>query len=153
MLFAVEFAHIYQALEKCLELRDKYIGRSLQRLGDNPRDYDGVFPGLDDDCADVSGMRPDADPKLNRGKEAPAKPWTIYPRPPPPHWHWTDKNKDIVSSDDQTTIDAKRKDEFDFAQCDIPGEHAWDFEIDDRGVFQVYEDVKGSIGSTYLLYY
>ena len=28
--------------------------KSLQRLGDNPRDYDGQFAGLDDGIAEVS---------------------------------------------------------------------------------------------------
>ncbi|THH20553.1 hypothetical protein EW146_g851 [Bondarzewia mesenterica] len=97
---APEFDHIFDSLRRCLELRDKYMTASLQRLGDNPRDYDGVFTGIDTNFADVSGVRPDAD--LTRSSPPPHegqhfKPWRIYPKPPPPHWHWTAKQT-VVSS-------------------------------------------------------
>ncbi|KAJ7575108.1 hypothetical protein C8J56DRAFT_1007804 [Mycena floridula] len=133
-----ELVNIFSSLQKCLSLRDKYIARSLQRLGDNPRDHDGVFPGVDEDMADVSGMRPDADFTHNRPPEQPGEKWKIYPKPPPPHWHWTDKFK-VVSSDGDAV---KGNDEFEFSQCEIPGEHPWGFKIDERGVYQVYEDVE-----------
>ncbi|KAA1469716.1 AMP deaminase [Dentipellis sp. KUC8613] len=56
-----EFGHLFDVFRRCLELRDKYIARSLQRLGDNPRDHDGVFRGLPAGTADVAGVHPDVD--------------------------------------------------------------------------------------------
>src|SRR5579872_7495791 len=59
--FAQEHLKIFQSFEKCLSLRDKYMKISLQRLGDNPRDHDGHFSGIDPNIADVSGVQPDKD--------------------------------------------------------------------------------------------
>ncbi|KAF5382650.1 hypothetical protein D9615_002707 [Tricholomella constricta] len=119
-----EYASLFQSFQKCLNLRDKYMCRSLQRLGDNPKDYDGHQPSIDKDMGETSS-------------EAPTRqfePWKIYPRPPPPHWHWKDKNK-VVSSDG--TVEP---DEFQFGECHIPGAHPWTFRLDDKGVYQVYDD-------------
>ncbi|KAF4577275.1 AMP deaminase [Pleurotus pulmonarius] len=98
--------------QECLNLRDKYMIKSRQRLGDNPKDYDGHFRGFADDQADVSGPRPGIAIRDIHPAEAPFERWKIYPAPPPPHWHWTDKE----------TV------------------HAWSFEMDEKGVFQVYDD-------------
>ena len=133
-----ELTGLFQSFQKCLELRDKYMLRSRQRLGDNPRDHDGRFQGLDDNLADVSGVRPDGDYTTNNPPPSPFKPWKIYPKPPPPHWHWTDKEKAIHTDGAQ-----KSDEEFLFEDCDIPGAHSYSFKIDDKGVFQVYEDVNG----------
>ncbi|KAJ3975732.1 hypothetical protein EV361DRAFT_887435 [Lentinula raphanica] len=130
---SAELLHMFQSLQKCLDLRDKYISKSRQRLGDNPRDYDGEFAGLDDNCAGVSGIRPDANFAANRPSSQKPERWTIYPPPPPPHWHWTDQ-QELVSSEDH------RSTEFDFNECHIPGDDTRIFAIDDTGVFQVYED-------------
>ncbi|TFK33050.1 AMP deaminase [Crucibulum laeve] len=135
-----EYSHIFQSLQRCLELRDKYMLKSCQRLGDDPRDHDGQFPGIDDEHAGVSCVKPSTDWHTNqppREEENP-KPWKIYPKPPPPHWHWTDKEQ-VVSSDGHHTD----KDEFMFEDCEVPGsQDGWSFKIDDKGVFQVYEDKK-----------
>lgn len=67
---------------------------SLQRLGDNPRDHDGVFSGFQPGAADVNGIRPDADlrsaeePSNSPSHPDPLPAWKIYPAPPPAHWHW-----------------------------------------------------------------
>ncbi len=42
-----ELVHLFQSFRRCLELRDKYTRKSCQRLGDNPKDYDGYFQGLE----------------------------------------------------------------------------------------------------------
>ncbi|KAK7018040.1 AMP deaminase [Paramarasmius palmivorus] len=131
-----ELLHLFQSLQRCLELRDKYMSKSCQRLGDNPKDYDGYFPGLDSERADVNGVRADADISKNKPPPQPEKPWKIYPRPPPPHWHWTDK-QGVVSSDGVHTPD-----EFNFEDCEIPGNDSLEFEIDDTGVYQVYENAE-----------
>lgn len=134
---------LYQSFQKCLDLRDKYMVKSRQRLGDNPRDHDGRFPGLDDKIADVHGARPDADFRKNDPPPSPFDAWKIYPSPPPPHWHWTDKEK-VVSGERNS---ARGSDEFVFEDCSIPGLHPWHFEIDDKGVFQVYEKSEGGPSS------
>ncbi|PPQ68832.1 hypothetical protein CVT25_008880 [Psilocybe cyanescens] len=130
-----ETIHLLQSLQKCLELRDKYMLKSRQRLGDDPRDYDGKFKPLGDDYADVSGVRPDVPtPGTSEAKsqQNSFEKWDIYPKPPPPHWHW--KDKEVISAD------GTRKsgdDEFAFEECDIPGEHiGWSYAIDMKGVFQ-----------------
>lgn len=140
--FAQEFVHIFQAFEKCLSLRDKYMRVSLQRLGDNPRDHDGHFHGLDPKITDVSGVRPDADISAyaspdseNKLPKSPYKPWRIYPKPPPPHWHWTADTEPVHGGDKA----GSSKEEFVFEKCEIPGDHGgWSFELDETGVFQVY---------------
>jgi AMP deaminase len=35
-----ELKHIFESLEKCIFLREKYLSDSLQCLGDNPKDLD-----------------------------------------------------------------------------------------------------------------
>jgi len=121
--------------------------KSRQRLGDDPRDYDGQFQPLDDDCADVSGVRPDF-PLHGKHREPQSQqnmfsPWKIYPKPPPPHWHW--KDKEVVSADGTT----KPGDgEFRMEDCVIPGPHdGWSYSIDVKGVFQVYDDTRGPFNS------
>ena len=59
-ILATELRQICQSFARCLELRDKYMNYSLQRLGDNPRDHDGVFQGFSTDIGGVNGVRPDA---------------------------------------------------------------------------------------------
>ena len=34
-------------------------------------------------------------------------------------------------------------DVFDFSQFEIPGGHEWEFETDDKGIYQVYHDASG----------
>jgi AMP deaminase len=138
-----EQASVAQSFQRCLELRDKYVAKSLQRLGDNPRDHDGVFQGVASGFADVSGVKPDADLSSVVCTESPHQPWTIYPKPPPPHWHFTAKET-IISADGHVTPDSQ----FIFSQCQIPGNHEWEFEIDDKGVYQVYADASGNFISS-----
>ena len=88
-------------------------------------------------------MRPDAYAALRdengdnshpelRDEETKFKPWKIYPSPPPPHWHWTDKP--------QAQLDptGNEGDGFEFSKCDIPGADSWVYKIDNKGVFQIY---------------
>ncbi|ESK90498.1 amp deaminase [Moniliophthora roreri MCA 2997] len=130
-----ELLHLFQSLRKCLELRDKYMTKSRQKLGDNPKDYDGYFPGLDQERADVHGVRADADFSKNSPSSQPNQSWKMYPKPPPPHWHWTNK-QEVVSADNYTP------DEFNFEDCEISGEDSLEFGIDEKGVYQVYENAE-----------
>lgn len=133
-----EFLKIFQAFETCLGLRDKYMRLSQQRLGDNPRDHDGSFSGLDPNISDVSGVKPDVDHAACEPPESPFKRWRIYPKPPPPHWHWTDRTEPIPGAGQN-----HGKEEFIFESCDIPGSDPWNFEMDEKGVYQVYDNVQG----------
>ncbi|KAH8104666.1 hypothetical protein BXZ70DRAFT_605287 [Cristinia sonorae] len=137
MKISSEFIPILESFRKCLELRDKYMLISGQCLGFNPKDHDGVFTGLDNDIADVSGVRPNADyTSRTPPSESPFSPWRIYPRPPPPHWHLRpDEGAAPLSH-----LSSPGDEEFEVEQCEIPGKHEWGFEIDEKGVFQVYEN-------------
>ncbi|KDR82958.1 hypothetical protein GALMADRAFT_134480 [Galerina marginata CBS 339.88] len=142
-LLNAEQAQLLQSLQKCLELRDKYMLKSRQRLGDDPRDYDEQFQALGDDYADVSGVRPDVPiPPIPSNVQSQAnnfEPWQIYPKPPPPHWHWKDKS--IISGDGSHKL---ADDEFSFEHCVIPGaQDGWSYAIDMKGVFQVFDETKG----------
>ena len=172
-ILAIELRQICQSFARCLELRDKYMKYSLQRLGDNPMDHDGVFQGFSADIGGVSGVRPDAwHELLEKTKARPPAPrplvtgyppvvtdpdiaakqtasipglhagesrfrkWRIYPTPPPPFWHWKDAHT-------VGTLGTPADEEFDSQSLDIPrkaeGEGAGlEFEIDEKGVFQVY---------------
>jgi AMP deaminase len=164
-----------------LDLRDKYMEISLQRLGDNPRDHDGNFAGFNPPHkADVNGLRPDVDPY--HADQAPEsterKAWKIYPEPPPRHWHWKAAgqadgeggegyDESQRSADGQikgvpvdTFAEEKAKargtngsEGFDMADCEIPGadNNGWDFEMDESGVYQVY-DKPQKTGSSDLYY-
>ncbi|KAJ3935906.1 MAG: hypothetical protein NXY57DRAFT_1089910 [Lentinula lateritia] len=132
---SAELLHMFQSLQKCLELRDKYMTKSRQRLGDNPRDYDGDFTGLNDECAGVSGVRPDANFAANQPPPWSPERWVIYPPPPPPHWHWTDMQQ-VISSDGRRSPEG----EFNFKECHIPEGDSKEFAVDDTGVYQVYDN-------------
>ncbi|KAI0766452.1 AMP deaminase [Trametes elegans] len=128
---------IFEALEKCLDIRDKYMTVSGQKLGFNPRDYDETFTGIEDDLASVSGVHPEADWESRPPpKESRFPKWRIYPRPPPPHWHWRGRQSVVPSN---AGYEVTTGDDFDFATCEIPGPHNLDFAIDERGVYQVYD--------------
>ena len=92
-----ELRTLYESIQKCLELRDKYMGISLQgRMEDNPKNWDAEHcrrlaaskgetftpdtPGkIAEGSIKVDGSS--LDPETNR-----PKPWRIYPSPPRPHW-------------------------------------------------------------------
>lgn len=136
---------------KCLEIRDKFMRASLQRLGDNPRDYDGVFKGVasanDDKIFGVSGVRPDVDLNdLIPGEESPFDAWEIYPPPPPPHWHWRPDNQPTQGA---TSQPLRHGDEFDASHLKIPGADPWVYKMDDKGVLQVYEAEEGELNRRY----
>ncbi|KAF7792575.1 hypothetical protein EIP86_003669 [Pleurotus ostreatoroseus] len=129
-----EYSSIFQAFRRCLELRDKYMAVAGHMLGFNPKDHDGHFTGLDPQIADVSGVRPDVNVHIPAEQEHIFKPWKIYPKPPPPHWHWTDK--EVIQHKP-----SEDNEQFVFENCEIPGPHGWGFELDEKGVYQVYENV------------
>jgi AMP deaminase len=126
-----ELRAMFGSLQQCLDLRDKYIRISCQRLGDNPKDHDGVFAGFKNDAGEVAGIKPDAPlDSLCPLSEDRFSPWNIYPRPPPPRWH---HNTPSFSAEDNDET-------FDFLKCQIPKSDSWYFKMDEKGVFQVYSD-------------
>ena len=127
---------MFGLLRQCLDLRDKYMTVSSQRLGDNPRDHDGVFHGIPEGISDVMGVRPEA-ASAYVAAVGQFEPWRIYPRPPAPQWQWTAEKEAVLSET------APPRDVFDFSQFEIPGANEWEFEIDDKGVYQVYHDATG----------
>lgn len=129
-----EFSNMFRLLRQCLDLRDKYMAVSNQRLGDNPRDHDSVFHGIPEGISDVMGVRPEAASAYMPAEEQ-FEPWHIYPSPPAPQWQWTADKEAVLSET------APRRDIFDFSQIEVPGAHDWGFEVDDKGVYQVYHDV------------
>jgi AMP deaminase len=110
--------------------------KSCQRLGDNPRDHDGVFKGLNDAITDVSGVRPESDHLQAPPAASPFKPWKIYPSPPPPRWQFSDERAAI-------RVDGTAERVNDDVDSQMPGEHPFIFKIDDTGVFHVYETLDG----------
>ena len=59
--------------------------KSRQRIGDDPRDYDGHFQAPSDEQAHVSVIRPDISNDAAKSRsESPLnlfEPWNIYPKP------------------------------------------------------------------------
>ena len=135
--FTHELQVLYQNLQKCLDLRDKYMRISRQRLGDDPRDHDGEFTGLEEQVQGVAGVRPDAKILGRRSSQREFEPWKVYPKPPPPHWHWKDRKPAVPNSLEYVD------EEFYFSKCEIPAADSCGFELDDKGVYQIYEDVEG----------
>lgn len=104
---------------------------SLQRLGDDPRHFDGAFTG---------SAGSDTALETPQSNNPPFKPWKIYPPPPPPHWKFKASNThkpEISHTHDDNDGDIP----FEFSNCEIPGKGAWEWEMDEKGVFQVYEDL------------
>ncbi|KAN0062608.1 AMP deaminase [Thecaphora frezii] len=91
-----ELKALYGSLQKCLQLRDKYMDTSLQgKMEDNPKNWDAEH------CARVAAVAAAAQQKADEAAaegsikvdgsaldEATGqpKPWRIYPAPPRPHW-------------------------------------------------------------------
>ncbi|WFD44464.1 AMP deaminase [Malassezia psittaci] len=91
-----ECKDLFKNLQKCLELRDKYMDVSQQgNLFDNPKNWDAQFCeewalAAERDLPDFSEITSDHSAKVDGSawdekKEQP-KPWKVYPPPPRPHW-------------------------------------------------------------------
>ncbi|KAF9361450.1 AMP deaminase [Mortierella sp. AD094] len=91
---------LYTDFQKCLDIREKYMTVSCQRMGDNPSDSDD---------------------------------WVIYPPTPPPLWGSADHRGHIIDGPGSVGND------FVLEDVPIPGACDYHFELDDTGVFNVYE--------------
>lgn len=148
---------------KCLDLRDKYLALSHQRLGDNPRDHDGTFSGFyPRTAADTMGLKPDANPDTcEKPAASGSKPvhdlpaWNIYPPPPPPHWHWkpapngpqaefhgsgsTNAGGDASGAATPQVNGSSDMNNFRFEHCEIPPvAQGAEFALNDEGVYEVF---------------
>ncbi|WVF70619.1 AMP deaminase [Kwoniella sp. CBS 6097] len=149
-----ELEELYASFARCLDLRDKYLELSNQRLGDNPKDHDGSFHGFVPRASgDVFSLKPEVEQETcERPLDSPSQPddlptWKIYPPPPPPHWHWKPSHggphPEPTSSDGTTHTDsmtARDSQIFKKEDCVIPGEDEQQrtFALNDEGVFTVY---------------
>lgn len=132
-----ELLELYASLQRCLQLRDRYIKLSCQRLEDNPRDYDGEFaPAPDSTTASFEpASRPDTSAAVQSSSREPRwSKWRINPPPPPAHWH---KSSSTTKPVTERVVHAQ--DELDESAWDMPGRHMFEFALDDQGVFQVYD--------------
>ncbi|KAA8916376.1 hypothetical protein TRICI_001485 [Trichomonascus ciferrii] len=106
-----ELRSMYQKVQKCLDMRHKYQRISLQRDSDNPKN------------------QPD---------------WKIYPPPPRPAWKDSkefEHDHNTIQGSSQRPLGKQIGDDFNFEDCDIPNvEDSMTFQLDDSGVFQVYEN-------------
>lgn len=155
--------------QTCIELREKYLRYSCQRLEDNPINYDGRFAPSNNSTSTSASHPPSPEratpastpqvtspPPLagsSRGESSsrprengilsagPAsfKPWKIYPPPPRPHWEAVDPAANAWSSAEPAQSGPY---EFRFDDCEIPGSHPFSFDLDSQGVYQVYADEK-----------
>ncbi|GAA5893782.1 hypothetical protein JCM5296_001132 [Sporobolomyces johnsonii] len=142
-----ELRALYSSFQRCLDLRDKYMTLSRQRLEDNPVNYDGKFsPSSSPSYASTSSTLP---VKLPPGFQK----WEIYPPPPDPHWkellQQGDPDPFAFESAESTEQIAAREDKrrkFDWEKVskEIPGKEEDGkrkrFEMDASGVYQVYND-------------
>ncbi|KAG0092990.1 AMP deaminase [Podila epicladia] len=96
----LELQSLYTNFQKCLDLREKYMKVSCQRVGDNPSDKED---------------------------------WVIYPPPPPPSWPVTENQGRVTDGPDSIGND------FFIEKAPIPEMCDHVFEMDDTGVYQVYE--------------
>ncbi|KAI5776656.1 hypothetical protein EDC01DRAFT_681312 [Geopyxis carbonaria] len=129
---SAELSTIYTNIQKVLDLRHKYLRVSLQGHTDNPKDEPS---------------------------------WKIYPPPPPPVWvddfarpgdtsnppHLNESNaaeKSFWAGSGTQNYEKSRKpghdvgEDFVYDECEIPSEDEMVFRLDDKGVYQVYENKK-----------
>ncbi|ETS60245.1 hypothetical protein PaG_05792 [Moesziomyces aphidis] len=92
-----ELRALYSSLQTCLELRDKYMGASLQgNMEDNPKNWDAEYcarhaakngdtPLRHSETPVAEGSIKIDGASVDETTQKP-KPWRIYPAPPRPHW-------------------------------------------------------------------
>jgi AMP deaminase len=118
------------------------MSASLQRLGDDPRDHDGLFTSLPPVNSNSRPFSPHTSPEVTTTGNSKLEPWKIYPPPPSPHWKFKAPNaRAPEASHPHEDGDVP----FEFSKCEIPTAGPWEWEMDERGVFQVYENATGML--------
>lgn len=138
-VLTAELRALYGSFQRCLDLRDKYMALSRQRLEDNPANYDGSFdPVSSPSYASTSQLLP---VNLPPGFDH----WKIYPPPPEPHWKERDPfGEGPGETTEQIAAREAERRKFVWEQCEIPVKEQEDqrrrFALDANGVYQVYRD-------------
>ncbi|GAA6060525.1 hypothetical protein JCM10212_005606 [Sporobolomyces blumeae] len=145
-VITAELRALYSSFQRCLDLRDKYMALSRQRLEDNPANYDGNFdPSTSPSHASTSSVLP-----VNLPPDF--KQWEIYPPPPEPHWKEMEAAEhDPFAFDSADTTEQiadkeakRRKFDWDVALTKVPGKEGDGkrkrFALDSNGVYQVYSE-------------
>lgn len=135
-----ELEALYASFQKCINLRDKYMRLSRQRLEDNPANYDGDFsPSPSPSSSQVNlenPLAPSSAPEI--------KPWVIYPPPPKPHWKERDPFAEATETTEEITEKEAKRREFHWQDVVIPEREVAGrrkrFEMDGNGVYQVYQE-------------
>ncbi|GAA6048249.1 hypothetical protein JCM3770_006503 [Rhodotorula araucariae] len=150
-VLTAELRALYGSFQRCLDLRDKYMSLSRQRLEDNPANYDGSFdPASSPSYASTSHLLPiNLPPDFDH--------WKIYPPPPEPHWKERDPFGDgPEETPEETAARAAERRKFVWEQCEIPAKEQEDqrrrFGLDANGVYQVYRDDSPASSSDQPLY-
>ncbi|KWU46133.1 AMP deaminase [Rhodotorula sp. JG-1b] len=138
-VLTAELRALYTSFQRCLDLRDKYMTLSRQRLEDNPANYDGAF------TAESSPSYASTSSLLSNNLPPSFKKWQIYPPPPEPHWKERDPHGDPpVETTDEIAAREAQRNRFVLSEVVIPGKEAEGkrrrFALDANGVYQVYSD-------------
>ncbi|CAI2175578.1 11513_t:CDS:10 [Funneliformis geosporum] len=106
-----ELEDLYTRFHKCLDLRDKYMELSLQRLGDNPKDHDiwKIYP---------IPPQPTWNSLSNNSRSF---------------------SDDSLSSSYYKNEKKGVGENFDFEKCEIPEEHEYNFKLNESGVYNVHK--------------
>ncbi|KAG1171186.1 hypothetical protein G6F70_006831 [Rhizopus microsporus] len=110
-VITAELRELYGALQKCLELRERYIAESRQRLFDDPRNQDDweIYP---------------------------PPPPPSWPLPSPEELERRKAKEKAREADPVAAVGS----DFHFDHCKIPGEHEYDYRMGPDGFFVVYND-------------
>ncbi|KAI9255489.1 hypothetical protein BY458DRAFT_535519 [Sporodiniella umbellata] len=110
-VLTAELKELYNNLQDCLDLREKYITESLQTLKDDPRNQDDweIYP------------------------PAPPKSW---PLPSPEELERRYQQKQARELDPVAAVGS----DFDYNHCEIPKAHDYDFEMGPHGYFIVTDN-------------
>lgn len=138
-----ELQALYSSFQRCIDLREKYMKLSRQRLEDNPANYDGLYSGTP---RSASNLPLPSDEEVPLTPSPQFKPWEIYPPPPSPHW----KERDPYSESTETTEEIEEREgkrrAFSWEKVTIPGKEIIGkrkkYEIDGNGVYQVFNEGK-----------
>lgn len=134
-----ELRDLYASLQRCLDLRDKYMALSRQRLEDNPANYDGHYD------PNSSAPSPENSRPSTPSVDSQFKPWRIYPPPPQPHWKEADPLAEQTETTEEIAARESKRREFYWEDVDVPGKvdnlaKRRRFEMNAAGVYQVYDD-------------
>ncbi|KAG1056842.1 hypothetical protein G6F43_001293 [Rhizopus delemar] len=110
-VITAELRELYGALQKCLDMRQKYMDQSFQRLSDDPRNHDDweIYPA------------------------PPPKSW---PLPSPEELERRKAKEKAREADPVAAVGS----DFEFSHCRIPEAHEYNFDMGPDGFFVVYQN-------------